>query len=308
MRANRIVSLLPGGTEIVCALGCAERLKGRSHQCDFPPEITALPACTSPAPPRDDAAAEMDGAAESLRQPVRGRYEIDLEKLRQLRPDLVLTQAGGGDCAVNLPDLEQGLARGAAPGLRPKIISLSPARLADVWQDIQTVAAALGAEEQARALLASLKERVVDVIQRTCMLKRRPGVACLDWLDPLVACGHWVPELVDFAGGRNLFGRPGQPSSWLEWETLRQGDPDLIVLMASGLDLEQTRRQAAALAPRPEWKGLRAVKTGQVFLADGNSYFNRAGPRLVDSLEILAQIIQPVLFPATCAGQSWEKL
>ncbi|HXR06228.1 MAG TPA: ABC transporter substrate-binding protein [Candidatus Acidoferrum sp.] len=308
MRANRIVSLLPGGTEIVCALGCAERLKGRSHQCDFPPEITALPACSSPAPPRDAAAAEMDGAAESLRQPVRSRYEIDLEKLRQLRPDLVLTQAGGEDGAVNLPDLEQGLARGAAPGLRPKIIFLSPAHLADVWQDIQTVAAALGAEEQARALLASLKERVVDVIQRTCMLKRRPGVACLDWLDPLVACGHWVPELVDFAGGRNLFGRPGQPSSWLEWETLRQGDPDLIVLMPSGLDLEQTRRQAAALAPRPEWKSLRAVKTGQVFLADGNSYFHRAGPRLVDSLEILAQIIQPVLFPATCAGQSWEKL
>ncbi len=308
MRANRIVSLLPGCTEIVCALGCAERLKGRSHQCDFPPEITALPACTSPAPPRDAASAEIDRAVQSLPQPVRSLYEIDLEKLCQLRPDLILTQVGGDDCAVNLPGLEQAPARGAAPGLRPKIISLSPARLADVWQNIQTVAAALGAEEQARALLASLKERVVDVIQRTCLLKRRPAVACLNWLDPLMASGHWVPEMVEIAGGRNLFGRPGQPSSWLEWETLRQGDPDIIVLLPRGLDLEHTRRQAAALAPRPEWKTLRAVKTGQVFLADGNSYFHRPGPRLVDSLEILAQIIQPVLFPGSGAGQSWEKL
>ena len=308
MRANRIVSLLPGGTEIVCALGCAERLKGRSHQCDFPPEIRALPVCTSPRPPGIVDSTEIEGTVKSAPPRALSVFEIDLEKLRQLRPDIILTQVRCDVCAVNLADLEGAPARGVAPGLRPKIISLSPARLPDLWQDIQTVAAALGAEKQARVLLTSLKERVVDVMQRTCLLKRRPAVACLDWLDPLTACGHWIPEMVDFAGGRNLFGQAGQPSTSLEWETLRQGDPDLIVLMPCGLDLEQTRSQAAALAAKPEWKTVRAVRSGQVFLVDGNSYFNRPGPRLVDSLEILTQIIQPVLFPAPGGGKGWEKL
>ncbi len=308
MRANRIVSLLPGCTEIVCALGCAGRLKGRSHQCDFPPEIRALPACTSPRPPGQADSAEIDGAAKSAPPRALSMFEIDLVKLRQLRPDLILTQARCDVCAVNLAELESALARGVAPGLRPKIISLSPARLADLWQNIHTVAAALGVEKPARDLLASLKERVVDVMQKTCLLKRRPAVACLDWLDPLMTCGHWIPEMVDVAGGRNLFGPPGQPSCALAWEALRQADPDLMVLMPCGLDLEQTRRQAVALAAKPEWNTLRAVRTGQIFLVDGNSYFNRPGPRLVDSQEILAQIIQPVLFPASGGGKGWEKL
>lgn len=225
-----------------------------------------------------------------------------------MRPDLILTQARCEVCAVSLSDLEKALAQAPAPGFRPKIISLSPARLADLWQDIQTVADALGLTERGRQLLTALKERVVDVIQKTCLIQRRPAVACLDWLDPLMAAGHWVPEMVEFAGGRHLFGQPGQPSSWLEWETLRRSDPDLIVLMPCGFDLDRTRREAAALAAKPEWQTLRAVKTGQVFLVDGNSYFNRPGPRLVDSLEILAQIIQPALFPAAPAGKGWERL
>ena len=308
MRASRIVSRLPSGTEIVCALGGAERLKARSHQCDFPPEISALPACTSSPLLRQASSAEIDRDVKFLGQRALSLYEVDLDQLRRLRPDLILTQARCEVCAVSLASLEKALAQAPAPGFRPKIIALSPARLTDLWQDIQTVADALGLAEPGRQLVAALKERVVDVIQKTCLIQRRPAVACLDWLDPLMASGLWVPELVEFAGGRNLFRQPGQPSSWLEWETLRQSDPDLIVLMPCGFDLDRTRREAAALEKEPAWKSLRAVKTGRVFLVDGNSYFNRPGPRLVDSLEILAQIIQPALFPAPQSGSTWEKL
>jgi iron complex transport system substrate-binding protein len=306
MRANRIVSLLPSGTEIVCALGCADRLKGRSHECDFPPEISGLPVCTAPRLRPEAASAEIDGEVKSLLQQALSLYEIDLELLRQLRPDLILTQARCEVCAVSLSDLEKALAR--TPGWRAQILSLSPGRLADVWQDIQSVADALGVADWGRELLTPLKERVVDVIQKTCMMKRRPAVACLDWLDPLMAAGHWVPEMVDFAGGRNLFGQAGQPSSWLEWEPLRQGDPDIIVLMPCGFDLTRARLEAAALEHKPEWKSLRAVKAGKVFLVDGNAYFNRPGPRLVDSQEILAEIIQPVIFPSANVNQAWQKL
>jgi len=308
MRANRIVSLLPGGTEIVCALGCAAQLKGRSHQCDFPPEIRALPVCASSRLPREASIAEMDREACSLRQFGLPHCVIDAERLRQIRPDLILTEGPGGLRGATQSDVEQALARVRSAGFHPKIISLSPVRMADLWQDIQTVADAIGVAERGRDLLLALKGRVVDVIQRTCLIKRRPAVVCLGWLDPLMAAGHWVPEMVDFAGGRNLFGQAGQPSTRLEWELLCQSDPDIIVLMPCGFDLARIRREAAELVERPEWRNLRAVKTGKVFLADANSYFSRPGPRLVDSLEILAEIVQPLLFRPSHNGNGWQKL
>jgi iron complex transport system substrate-binding protein len=295
MRALRTVSLLPSCTEIVCALGCAGQLKGRSHECDFPPEICDLPVCTSSRVPADATSAAIDREVKSLLKNALALYEVDLDQLRALRPDLILTQARCEICAVSLSDLEKALAQ--SPGFHPKILSLSPARMSDVWQDIQTVADALGVAKRGRELLMSLKERVVDVIQKTCLI----------WLDPLMVAGHWVPELAEFAGGQNLLGQPGEPSSWTEWKTLRAADPEIIVLMPCGFDLVRTRREAAVLEQNPEWKTLRAVKSGKVFIVDGNAYFNRPGPRLVDSLEILAEIIQPLLFPVTRSGKGWEK-
>ena len=305
MRASRVVSLLPSCTEIVCALGCAGQLKGRSHECDYPPEIRALPVCTAARVQLEGSSGEIDREIKSLARRALSIYEINLNKLRELRPDLILTQARCDVCAVSLSDLETALAQ--SPGFRPKIISLSPARLADLWKDIQTVAEALGETTRGRELLSQLKNRVVDIIQKTCLMTRRPSVACIEWLDPLMAAGNWVPELAEFAGGRNLFGQPGQHSPWLEWETLRQNDPDILVLMPCGFDLERTRREAAILQEKPGWKTLRAVKTGRVFVADGNAYFNRPGPRLVDSLEILAEIVQPALFRFGQEGKAWQK-
>ncbi|MGA3182746.1 MAG: ABC transporter substrate-binding protein [Verrucomicrobiota bacterium] len=264
MRPSRIVSLLPSCTEMVCALGCADLLKGRSHECDFPPEIRALPVCTSARLQREGSSAPIGHEVNSPLQRALSIYQIDLDQLRQLRPDLILTQAQCEAGAVTLSDLEKALA--SAPDLHPKIISLAPVRLADLWRDIQTVADALGVPERGRELLFQLKNRVVDIIQKTCLLKRRPAVACLEWLDPLMAAGNWLPELVEIAGGGNLFGQAGRRSPGLEWETLRQADPDIIVLMPRGFDLERARGEAKKLEQNPAWKTLRAVKSGKVYL------------------------------------------
>jgi iron complex transport system substrate-binding protein len=305
VKSHRVVSLLPSCTEIVCALGCADLLKGRSHECDFPPEITSLPVCTSARLSPDASSGEIDREVKSILQRALSIYEIDVAQLQKLRPDLILTQAQCEVCAVTVSDLEKALA--SVVGLHPKIVSLSPVRLADIWTDIQTVADALGVAERGREALLPLKNRVVDIIQKTCLITRRPSVVCLEWFEPLMAAGNWMPELVQIAGGDNLFGQTGVHSPWMEWEALERSDPDIIVLMPCGFDLERTRHEAKILEQNPIWKKLRAVKSNKVYLTDGNQYFNRPGPRLVDSLEILSAIVQPSLFTSPEAGKTWQK-
>jgi iron complex transport system substrate-binding protein len=303
---KRVISLLPSCTEMVCALGCANQLVGRSHECDFPPEIRSLPSCTSSKLQTEQSSLEIDRQVKSLAHQALSIYEIDVARIKQLRPDVILTQSQCDVCAVSLTDLEKAL--GEDIGFRPRIISVAPNRLADVWTDIQTVADALGVANDGRKLLAELKGRVVDIIQKTCMMKKRPGVACLEWLDPLMAAGNWVPELVDFAGGRNLFGEAGKHSPWLEWKVFIDSAPDIIVLMPCGFDMARTQREAAVLEEKPEWRALRAVKEKKVFVTDGNQFFNRPGPRLVDSMEILGEIIQPNLFSFGHEGRGWKRL
>jgi iron complex transport system substrate-binding protein len=301
----RIVSLLPSCTEIVCALGCGGRLAGRSHECDFPPEIQSVPVCTAA---RLDAAAsssEINGQIQSLLQRTLSVYGIDAARLRELRPDIILTQAQCEVCAVSRADVENALPQTLAH--RPKIISVAPLRLADVWTDIQTIADALNAAEKGRDLLSQLKGRVVDIIQKACLIKKRPAVACLERPDPLMAAGNWVPQMVELAGGRDLFGLPGRPSAGLEWNNLALADPDMIILMPCGFGLERTRREAAALESRPEWRKLRAVKSKNIFITDGNHYFNRPGPRVVESIEILAEIFQPKLFSFGHENRGWAR-
>ena len=306
MKTARVVSLVPSCTEIVCALGCRDQLVGRSHECDFPADVRDLPACTSAKVTTDASSAEIDREIKSLLQRGLLIYEINAGLLRQLRPRLVLTQALCDVCAVSVAEVEAAVAELA--GTPAKVVSVSPLRLADLWKDIATIADALGAAEEGRTLLAALKNRLVDVIQKTCVFQRRPTVACLEWFEPLMAAGNWMPELVDFAGGVNLFGQAGLHSPWLEWKELAAKNPDIIVLMPCGFDLARARHEAAALAGRPEWRGLRAVKSGNVFVTDGNHYFNRPGPRLVDSLEILTEILHPKLFSFGHQGKGWQKL
>ena len=306
MNPRRIVSLLPSGTEIVCALGLEERLVGRSHVCDFPPSIQHLRVCTASKLDASAASRELDLAVKDRLRNALSLYEIDVDKLQQLQPDLILTQAQCEVCAVSLAEVEQAV--GQWLGARPQIISLSPQCLTDVWADFHRVAEALGVADQGKAVVKGLKFRAVDVIEKTCLVQRRPSVACLEWIEPLMAAGNWVPELVDLAGGRNLFGEPGKHSPWLAWEAVVTENPEVIVVMPCGFDIKRTRPEMAALTGRPGWGKLRAVKRNQVFLADGSQFFNRPGPRLVESLEILAELLHPELFTVKHAGSGWEKL
>lgn len=306
MKKKRIVSLLPACTEIVCALGAGDRLAGRSHECDYPPEVRALPVCTAPKLDATAGSGEIDRQVKALLQEAVSIYRIDTAKLAELRPDIILTQAQCEVCAVSLPEVEAAV--GQWVGSRPQIISLSPKRLADIWADIRRVAEALDLAEPGREFLRSLKNRVVGIIEKTCVLKNRPSVACIEWIEPLMAAGNWVPELVDLAGGANVAGEAGKHSPWMNWDTLRQLDPEIIIAMPCGFDITRTRAETGALLRHPDWPKLRAVKSNRVYLTDGNQYFNRPGPRIVESLEILAEIIHPDRFDFGHRGRGWEKL
>jgi iron complex transport system substrate-binding protein len=177
--------------------------------------------------------------------------------------------------------------------------------LADLWKDIQTVADALGVPDPGRAVIRDLKQRCVAVIEKACQVKCRPSVGCLEWLDPLMAAGNWVPELVDLAGGQNLLSEPGQHSDWLSWETLCEQDPAVLVIMPCGFDLARTRQEWTRLRSESSWEKLQAVRDRQVYLTDGNQFFNRPGPRLIDSLELLAGILHPKLFKPCHHGTGW---
>lgn len=305
MSATRIVSLLPSATEIVCALGGAARLVGRSHECDFPPEVLSVPVCTSSRIDSSKPSAAIDRDVKSLLQNAVSLYDVDVDRIRALKPDLIITQAQCDVCAVSLEQVEAAVASWAES--KPKLISLAPQRFAQLWDDMRTVAAAMGIEDEGREVIRGLKSRVADVIQRAAPLEKRPRVACIEWLDPLMAAGNWVPELVELAGGRNEFAEAGKHSPWLEWDAVMKSDPDVIVVMPCGFGLERVLSEVESLTLRPGWDGLRAVKKGRVFLVDGNQYFNRPGPRLVDSLEMLAEMFHPNLFQFEFEGKAWRR-
>lgn len=305
-RGKRIVSLLPAATEIVCCLGAAEQLVGRSHECDFPPEIRHLPACTSAKVDPNAGSGEIDRQVKSLLHDAVSIYRVDTETLKRLQPELIITQAQCDVCAVSLPEVEQAV--GEWLGNRPEIISLAPNRMTDIWNDIRRVGDALELPDGGRDALRSLKNRVVNIIEKTCVLKQQPTVACIEWIEPLMAAGNWVPELVQLAGGSNAAGEAGKHSPWMNWETLLRLDPEIIVVMPCGFNLERTRAEAAALTRHSDWRRLKAVKGHRVYLTDGNQYFNRPGPRVVESLEILAEIIHPGRFDFSHFGKGWEKM
>jgi iron complex transport system substrate-binding protein len=303
----KVVSLLPSNTEIVCALGMRSRLIGRSHECDYPPEVRSLPVCTRS---RVDPAApgkEIDRQVKAETAKGVSLYEFDVPLLRRLQPDVILTQGQCEVCAVSEDDLRRALAREI--GWQPSIVALSPKRFTDLWSDMGTVARALQLPDEGRGTIRKLKERVAELLLRVCQQQHRPSVACVEWMDPLMAAGNWVPEMVELAGGQNLFGQPGEHSPWLDWQPLRQANPDILLLMPCGYDRARTRKELAAMTTRPGWSDLTAVKSRQVFLLDGNAYFNRPGPRLVDSVEMLAEIFFPMAFPkARYEGKGWERL
>lgn len=303
---ERIASLLPSCTEIACALGFEDQLVGQSHECDFPPSVAGLPVLTEPKLDKSEPSRAIDDRVKQLVRDGLSVYRVDAERLRELAPSIVLTQDHCEVCAASLADVEKALADWT--GARPRILSLDPKCLGDVWGDVTRVAEALGAPERGSALGQELAGRISDVSERSLRIRERPRVACIEWVDPLMAAGNWVPELVTLAGGQSLFGEVGKHSPWLAWEELRAADPDVMVILPCGFDIERSRAELPPLLEQPGFEELAAVRSGRVAVVDGNQYFNRPGPRLVDSLEILAEILHPDHFPANHAGKAWQPL
>ena len=301
---HRIVSLLPSATEIVVALGLRECLVGRSHECDFPADLENLPICCRPTIDVSASSGEINAQVEQRLSNAVSIYKLDTEKIAELRPTLILTQMQCEVCAVSENEVRVTVEQLADSN--PEVLSLSPNCLADVWQSVRDVAASLDIAERGESLVAGLQTRLDAIHESVSQIERRPKVACIEWLDPLMTAGNWVPELVEIAGGENLLGRAGEHSPWLKWDELAEADPDVIVVLPCGFDLERTRAEAASLATNPEWKTLRAVQEGAVFLTDGHNFFNRPGPRLVESAEILAEILHPEIFPAT--SDHWVRM
>lgn len=301
----RVVSLLSSLTETVCALGCEALLVGRSHECDYPPSILGLPQCTEPKFPTDGTSYQIDQRIKAIVQEGLSVYRVDAELLDALLPDLVLTQTQCEVCAVSLPDVQDALCRMVTS--RPKILSVEPNSLADVWEGIRSVSKALEVPERGDKLIRSLQARMDAIADRAGTAKAHPRVVHVEWIDPLMTAGNWVPELAHLAGGRNLFGEAGVHSPWLDWPVLRDSDPDLLVVFPCGWDTKRAREEMVYLTARPGWSTMRAVRERRVFLADGNRFFNRPGPRLVESLEILAELYHPELFDFGHRGVDWEQ-
>jgi iron complex transport system substrate-binding protein len=301
----RIVSLIASASEIVAALELSRYQVGRSHECDYPHGILALPICTSPAFPTDGSSAEIDQRVKRQIANALSVYEVSRELLDALQPTHVITQTQCRVCAVSLEDVERALTGWVTS--RPKLVALEPNALADVWSDIRRVADACGIPERGEEVVRGLQAEMQQISKRAQAPKRYPRVACIEWHEPLMAAGNWVPELVEMAGAVNLFGEAGAHSPWMTWQQLVDADPDVIISMPCGFDLERTNAEMYWLTDGPGWRKLRAVETGQIYLADGNQYFNRPGPRLVESLKILAEILHPEAFAPSLEGTAWRR-
>lgn len=301
----RIVSLLPSSTEIVCALGLEADLVGRSHECDYPAGIERLPVLTAPRFDPTGSSAEVDARVKAVLQETASVYTIDAEMLERLQPDVVITQTQCEVCAVSYAEVQRVVCDQLHSSAT--IVALEPNWLADVYGDIQRVAEATGIHERGTALVNEMQWRMKVISERAANLSHQ-RVVTLEWLDPLMSAGNWIPELVEMAGGVNLFGEAGVHSPWLSWDELQAADPDVIVILPCGYDIPKAREELRALQSRTEWEALRAVQNQQVYVTDGNQYFNRPGPRLAESLEILAEIFHPDSFDYGHEGCSWERL
>lgn len=296
----RIVSLLPAATEIVAALGFADSLVGVSHECNYPPEVNGRPRVTHcEVYGKGLPSAEVDRWVSGELSSNGTLYTIDEPLLRRLAPDVIITQQLCDVCAIDYRTISA-IAH-SLPG-KPQLVSLSPSSFADVLDDIRRVAAALGAPERGDALVESLERRVEAVHAKASRAQSRPRCVQLEWIDPLYCSGHWSPELVEIAGGVDPLGLKGKPSVRTAWDKLVEAAPDILVLACCGYEIERTLADLRILQSRRAWGSLPAVREDRVYAVNGCAYFSRPGPRLVDSLEIMAEIIHPEIFPRRSAA------
>jgi iron complex transport system substrate-binding protein len=318
---------------MIAALGRVDQLVGRSHECDYPPQVLELPVVSRVQINVEGSSAEIDAQIKALAEVQRTNagaatssgvvlapeedaalkalsiYAIDVTQLQELRPDVIFTQTQCEVCAVSERDVTRAVQQ--LTGLEPRVVSLAPYRLSDVWEDVLRVGEALARREQAEALIEGYKQRLARLEKITDTFveaSRKPRVAVLEWLDPLMGAGNWTPELVTYAGGERVFGEVGVHSPWVSWEELQAADPDVLVLSPCGYTIERTLVDVPLLEKHPEWQNLSAVRNGHIYVIDGNSYINRSGPRLVDSAELLGRVIWGERLGIEVDVNAWKQL
>lgn len=290
----RIVSLLPSATEIVCELGLGDKLVGVTHECDYPPFVLGLPKVTKTLIPHHATSREIDSLVRERLRTQRALYTLDFPVLERLQPDLIVTQALCDVCAVAEAEVRE--AACSLPG-RPRVVNLEPTRLEEVFGSLHQVAEAAGVPERAEAAVARLRRRVEIVAERSRGIQHRPRVVLLEWIDPPFCSGHWSPELIRLAGGIEVIGREGEPSRTTPWQAIRFADPDVLVIACCGFSVERTLHDVPILKAYPGFDQMTCVAKERVYVVDGSAYFSRPGPRLVDSLEILAHALYPEVHP-----------
>lgn len=303
--SKKIISLLPAATEIVCALGLEENLVGRSHECDYPESVKALPVCSEANFPDGLSSLDIDIKVKELLADVLSVYTLKREVIKQLQPDVVITQAQCEACAVSLPEVEQALTNNLDKPA--EIISLQPNKLQEIFHNISEVAIALDVPAAGEQLIEDLQERVDLIRHKLKFVENKPTVACIEWLEPMMLSGNWIPELVAIAGGVPVLAESGKHSPYVNWAEISAVDPDVFVLMPCGFSIERTMREIDVLLQLPGFSDLKAVKNNRIYIVDGNQYFNRPGPRIVDSLEVLAEILYPKQFIFGYEGAGWIK-
>ena len=302
----RICSLLPGATEIAFALGLGDDVVGVTYECDYPAEARQKPVVVhSLIDAKRMTSLEIDRWVSQRMQSNQGLYVIDEERLHEAAPDVILTQ---GLCDVCAIDYNEVVRASETLPKKPTIVSLTPNCLTDVLNDIARVGEATEQYHRAEQLVRELRHRISAVRDQVARSSIRPRVACLEWFDPIYAAGHWVPEMVELAGGQDVLGRKGEPSAKIGWNGIVELAPDVIMLMPCGFDVSQTLRGAPALKQLEGWRDLPAVKAGNVFAANGHAFFSRPGPRLVDGLDILAYVIHPEVFSLQPSPEALQRM
>lgn len=292
----RIVSLLASGTQFVCALGCGEMLVGRSHECDDPAWVKSLPVCTSPAFDVTVPSGQIDAEVRRRLKAGEPLYHVHTDLIRELRPDLLITQAHCQVCAVTPGDVDGA----GCDVLAPQVLALTAGTVAGIYEGAMTLAGALDRQQAGAELIADMQRRIDTVTERVGG-RESPTVVMLEWIDPIFAMGNWGPELLKAANARPLLGKLGQHSQAIPWDSVREADPDYLIIAPCGFDVSRTLREMPTLEALPGWPDLRAVRTGQVVVADGNKFFNRSGTSIAQTVEIIAEIIH-----GDGVGRHWQ--
>ena len=300
---KRIVSLLPSCTEIICRLGYREHLVGISHECDYPNSISGLPVLTKARLSTEGTSIEINQSVTDLLQRGLSVYDVDASLLKSLSPDIIVTQAQCEACAVSLDQVQDIVSNWTLN--QTEIISLEPNTLNEVWLGFDIIAKTMDAPESSSILKSEINERFKLLKDKLKGTEQKPTVLCIEWIEPIMVAANWVPELVGLAGGRNVMSVSGTDSNFCSWDEIKQTNPDIIIMMPCGFGIKRTLEDIHYLQNIKGWEELKAVKENKVFVVDGNQYFNRPGPRLVDSAEILAEIIHPDYFGRKYSEDAW---